>query len=155
MQFKVLGGHEIGNSHRLLQICDLNKKCALLEHRANRLGVFECFQLRLDRGLDRGALGILREDVIDLFPTCSVFCLGEQIGRQPSRFSRFIGNRQCFTRTRQQFDTHGAKNLALRLGNVGVSGSKNLVDRRDCRRAVSHCAHGLGTSKTIDLLHPT
>src|SRR6516164_2064414 len=79
-----------------------------------------------------------------------VLGLGQQIGRNPTRLCRIIGNNQDFAWPRHQIDGDKAENLALSLGYVGVSRPKNFVNGSNHFCAESHCGDSLRAAYLVN-----
>ncbi len=152
-KFKMLGRDVVRDLGGVGEVLDLDGQEAGFE---DALGLFAPRdQLDLGAQLD----GNRRHDLgrgaqqIDLLPTGTVLCLGEEIGGGERRVGRLVGDDHDLARAGQRIDADGAKNLAFRFANVGVAGAEDLVDGVDRRRAIGHRADRLHATETVDFRH--
>ena len=81
----------------------------------------------------------------------TVFGLGEQVGCNEAGVGGVVGQHQGFTGPRQEVDRHVPEEEAFGRDDVGVAGTKNLVDRPDGLGAMHHRGDGLRAADPMDL----
>ena len=84
-----------------------------------------------------------------------MFGLPQQVGGAEFRIDRVIGDQHGLGRAGEQVDADAAVQLALGLGDIGVAGTDQHVDRGDGFGADGHRAHRLHAAQHIDLMRAT
>ena len=79
-----------------------------------------------------------------------MFCLRQQVGRNPLRVRSLVRDHDDLGRPGNRVDAHGSKNLALGLRNIGVAGAYDLGDGLDCLRTVGERGDGLRPAYAVD-----
>ena len=72
-----------------------------------------------------------------------MLCLSEQVGRHQFSVGSVVSDHRNLRWTREQVDCNGAKELSLGLGNVGIAGTDEHVNRRLPEKTESHGRQGL------------
>ena len=80
-----------------------------------------------------------------------VLGLGQQIRRRDAGIALPVGDHEHLARPRHHIDGHAAEDLPLRLSDVGVAGSDDLVHSRNALGPVGQGRHSL---RSADLEHP-
>ena len=78
--------------------------------------------------------------------------LTEQIGRADLAVDRVVGDDERLGRTREEVDADSAEELTFGLGDKGVAGPDQHIDRRDRFGAERHRGDSLDAAKNIDLV---
>ncbi len=81
-----------------------------------------------------------------------VLGLGEEVGGDPGRIGAGVGNDENLRGAGDHVDPDATEYLALGLGDVGVAGADDLVDRGDGGRAVGQRRDRLRPAHPIDLV---
>ena len=121
--------------------------------RAGDLRPRQVGELRLDRGRDRVRERRAVGDQ-DRLGELVVLGLAQQIGRDPGRVLVAVGDHQDLRRPGDQVDADPAEHLPLGLGDIGVAGADDLVDRADAGGAVGQRRDRLGAADPVDLVDP-
>ena len=108
-------------------------------------------ELALDRRVDRVGKRALVGDQ-DRLGGGVVLGLRQQVGRDPVRDCRRVGDDQHFGRAGDHVDADLAEHLALGGGDIGIAGADDLGDRRDGRGAIGERRDGLRAADAIDLV---
>ena len=81
-----------------------------------------------------------------------VLGLREQVGGDPGRVVRLVGDDQNLGRACDRVDADLAEDLALGGGDIGVAGADDLVDGGDRLRAVSERRDRLRAADAVDFV---
>ena len=79
--------------------------------------------------------------------------LAEQVGGDPVGVGAFVGHHENLRWSGDGIDTNRPENLALGLGDIGIAGADNLVDRRKVSSPESEGGDGLGAADRIKFIH--
>ena len=82
-----------------------------------------------------------------------VLGLGQQVDGDVARIVRGIGQHDDLGRAGDGVDADPAEHLPLGLGDIGVAGADDAIDRRDGRGAVGQRRDRLGAADPVDLGH--
>ena len=108
-------------------------------------------QLRLDgRRHPFGEAAVVGDQ--DRLRPLVVLGLREQVGGDPVRVDHRLGDDHDLGGARDHVDADPAEHLPLGLGDVGVAGADDLVDRGDGGGAVGQRRHGLRAADPVDLV---
>lgn len=79
--------------------------------------------------------------------------LGQQIGGDMPGIVGRVGDDQDFRRPGDHVDSDRAENLPLGLGDIGVAGAGDFIDRRHARRSVGKRGNRLRSADTVNFTH--
>ena len=141
-QLKVFGRDAVGDDASLVEIGYLNQRTATVERGGDdvlaRHGRQEPFNAGGD-AIKKRRIGTKQNRLRQLV----VFGLGEEVDRRPVRIARAVGDDQHFRRAGDHVDADGAEDAALGAGDVRVARTDDLVDLRNCLRAIGQRSHSL------------
>ena len=83
-----------------------------------------------------------------------MLCLAEQVRRDPGRVRRAVGDDEDLAGPGDHVDIDKAEDLPLGFRDKGIAGADNLIDLRDCLRAIGQGGDGLGAAGLEDPVHP-
>ncbi len=83
-----------------------------------------------------------------------MFGLRQEVGGDPVRIRRLVGEDQDLGGARDHVDADFAEHKAFGRGDIGISGSDDLRHGRNRLRAVSKRRHRLCAADTVDLVDP-
>ena len=78
--------------------------------------------------------------------------LAEKVGRNQGRVGAVVGDNEDLGGTCRQIDAHETEQLPLGLGDVGVAGTGDHVDRAHADATVGHRAQRLHAAKCVDFV---
>ena len=82
-----------------------------------------------------------------------VLGLGQQIDRHAARIVGRVGEHHHLRRAGDAVDADAAEHLPLGLGDIGVAGADDAIDRGDGRGAVGQRRHRLRAADAVDFRH--
>ncbi len=133
----MLGGDTVGFAHHLGLVVADDDLAEILPCLAGEIGARQDFQqpLHFAHGVARELFRIGDED---RRRGRAVLGLAEQVGGAHLAVDRVVGDDQGLGRAGEQVDADAAEQLPLGLGDIGVAGADDHIDRRDRLGAERH-----------------
>ena len=152
-QLEVLGRQPVDQRRRCRQVAQADDGAEVAPAGGGDRLPRQRRELLLDRGRDPIGQALAVGDQ-DRLRALVVLRLAEQVGGDPGGILVAVGDHHDLRRTGDQVDADPAEDLALGLGDVGVAGADDLVDRADRRGAEGERCDRLGAADAVDLVDP-